>query len=1739
MGVVYLALDTEMSRLVAFKIVNPEAAESRASDAPEDPLEATPPEPDTDASHVFDALKARFLQEAWVTGGLEHPGIVPVYEMGRTPRGVPYYTMRYVRGQRTLAQAIADVHGDRPADRRSPPASELEARLNLLEPFLKLCDTVAYAHSRGVIHRDLKPRNVALGEFGEVILLDWGLATLTTDEPLGASRWRHRFKALEQVGESVGTPAGGGTPGYMAPEMTSHGGGAADERADVYGLGAILFEILTGNLPHSFANYSEFVRKVTGQEAERARRLDPGIPAALDALCAQALARDPAARLATVGDLAAAVRSWQTANAVQREADARLAEAEAALTRARGLEGDALLQHLDLAQDALARMPESSRSDAGASRSRAEVKLLRARGLAERDALVRRRVARRAMIAAALILCVSAGGVWLWRRAEHERAEHERARLLGENARLEARESAERARAADALATVEAVNAARARLESENARLEAEQAGEDARLSLAQAEAAEARAERARLEAENATLEAQKATARERLARLEVESAIAREEAERARSEQQRLLSQGRIDELERQRREIESRLEVARAQQQVVQMQARTRGLVLGAYALTFGATQPDVGLYLAREAVRVDPSPLAAANLLGALTSCRTRMVLPLGGSPVVALALDPRDPGLADPDLPAPWLPRSGRLGLVAQRDGRVLLLDALGNQQVLRRTGPPEVTGAWFDRAGDGIRVALDGGTVLHLGERGEERTAPTRAPVDGARALGQASDGHIVHLGLLDGRLRLFVDGKPEEELPATSYPVHAALSADGRLVSLLTALGTAPARLRVSIHEVATGRSVWEQEWSAGHSLEASRPPGAPQPTPQEVVFAGDGTTVQLRGRGRTSYCWHWSDSKPAFWVASTEIVLDETPERAHALAALGRSVALRAREPKAPREPKARRAPPSKQDDAAEEGVHLLEAAGAAFTPDTTQRGPPQGTFTILGDHARELVRGCLADDGTEALVVSADGELRRWSIGTWALQATRPEQTLRHVSFGSEGRHALCLVGATIDRLGDEVRMVDLATGRSAELLVGAPQGPWKDTHRAKTRVVRGGSFSDPASRVRTSHRDSHPAARGRAGLGFRVVLALDPAEPDGDLMNVARSAPGTPDWVVPSHDQIEMAGRLGVPVAFEEPRSRLRFVLVPGGRARIGSPPNEPDRTAAEGPGALVALPPYYMSQTEVTRGQHRRAASEGAAGDDGPAPAADDLDPVEGVTHDEASAYAAWVSHGTPYGRVSLPSEVQWEHACRAGRQARWSCGDDEGQLALFAWYGASAGGRAHAVGELLQNAWGLKDMHGNVAEWCSDDWHADYVGAPWHAPMGCVLGLDSTVAITWYDDQSVRIWNVRPAAFERGPRDGSEPEDVVGLRRELRAPQRVTTGVALQGEVGAFALGLENGDVLWVGGDGAARTLSNPTRVPRRLAASADGTLFASFPDPNVHPAPPAVAPAQRELACGSGGKACGSCGGGAKVGDDESAPRAQPEEPQGAAPVEYVRVWTADGAPAGPQPGVPVPAFGLRQVELAEDGSTLAVRAADAVTLFTRTGQEIPWPSAAPQSVVLFDGSTPCLLERRGGELRLRRGKDGTPISVRISMLHATASTLQGSPSSGGLGPCAAPAPGMESQGEEEALAATAVGGRALVDLRLGLRVLVDLKAGSVLGLYNPQPSGGGHCAPELGIWLAPGGDRIVAWDQAGIRTWPTDPRLLLRAADVWLARTLSPEERDLFAEVLTPPMER
>jgi serine/threonine-protein kinase len=250
----------------------------------------------------------RFLGEARIAGQLQHPGVVPVYELGNFLDGRPFFTMKLVHG-RTLAQLLAA---------RPSPGEDLP---RLVKVFEQVCQTVAYAHSRGVIHRDLKPANVMVGAFGEVQVMDWGLAKVLGEDPLGPDEPPR--PEGECVVETERPPRTGpdtepgavlGTYAYMAPEQARGAVGALDERTDVFGLGAILCEVLTGQPPYIAAeDWQVYPKAAAADLAEAWGRLDGcGADAELVALARRCLAAEPGDRPRHAGAVAEAVTAYLT-----------------------------------------------------------------------------------------------------------------------------------------------------------------------------------------------------------------------------------------------------------------------------------------------------------------------------------------------------------------------------------------------------------------------------------------------------------------------------------------------------------------------------------------------------------------------------------------------------------------------------------------------------------------------------------------------------------------------------------------------------------------------------------------------------------------------------------------------------------------------------------------------------------------------------------------------------------------------------------------------------------------------------------------------------------------------------------------------------------------------------------------------------------------------------------------------------------------------------------------------------------------------------------------------------------------------------------------------------------------------------------------------------------------------------------------------------------------------------------
>ena len=284
LGEVFVALDGELSREVALKEIQLRHAHNEES-------------------------RSRFLLEAEVTGGLEHPGIVPVYGLGAYSDGRPFYAMRFIRGE-SLEEAIRAFH-DAEGPGRDPGDRELALR-QLLARFIAVCDAIAYAHSRGVLHRDLKPANVMLGPFGETLVVDWGLAkALGRSEEVDADRGVLPLRPLSGAGNSE-TLFGStiGTPHFMSPEQAAGRLDLMGPTGDVYSLGATLYVLLAGRTPFTEKTLLKLLEKVKSGEFPPPRAVNRKVPAALSAICLKAMALKPEDRYPSARALAADLEHW-------------------------------------------------------------------------------------------------------------------------------------------------------------------------------------------------------------------------------------------------------------------------------------------------------------------------------------------------------------------------------------------------------------------------------------------------------------------------------------------------------------------------------------------------------------------------------------------------------------------------------------------------------------------------------------------------------------------------------------------------------------------------------------------------------------------------------------------------------------------------------------------------------------------------------------------------------------------------------------------------------------------------------------------------------------------------------------------------------------------------------------------------------------------------------------------------------------------------------------------------------------------------------------------------------------------------------------------------------------------------------------------------------------------------------------------------------------------------------------
>ncbi len=283
-GQVFVARDQELNREVALKEMQDPYARDTHS-------------------------RGRFVREAEITGGLEHPGVVPVYGLGAYSDGRPFYAMRFIAGE-TLQDSIHKFH-----------AGQGDWTLRgLLTRFVAMCNTMAYAHSRGVLHRDLKPANVMLGRYGETLIVDWGLAKAGIDGQGSSVRGRTDgcSDALPEpalapcLADGIETQAGSalGTPSYMSPEQASGRLDLLGPASDIYSLGATLYTLLTGRPPIEGKDTVEVLRKAQLGEWLPVRQVKAEVPPALAAICQKAMALAPSARYATALEVAADVERW-------------------------------------------------------------------------------------------------------------------------------------------------------------------------------------------------------------------------------------------------------------------------------------------------------------------------------------------------------------------------------------------------------------------------------------------------------------------------------------------------------------------------------------------------------------------------------------------------------------------------------------------------------------------------------------------------------------------------------------------------------------------------------------------------------------------------------------------------------------------------------------------------------------------------------------------------------------------------------------------------------------------------------------------------------------------------------------------------------------------------------------------------------------------------------------------------------------------------------------------------------------------------------------------------------------------------------------------------------------------------------------------------------------------------------------------------------------------------------------
>jgi eukaryotic-like serine/threonine-protein kinase len=284
LGKVSIAQDEELHRVVALKEIKQQHSEDTR-------------------------IRERFVLEAEITGALEHPGIVPVYGLGHYPDGRPFYAMRFVRGD-SLEDLIERFHDPDHPEHSGGEKRSVQFR-KLLGRFIDVCNAVDYAHSRGVLHRDLKPGNVMLGKYGETLIVDWGLAkVMGKDDPIAPGDETPVNVHLDNGSQPTRMGMLIGTPAFMSPEQAAGRLDLISPATDVYSLGATLYAVLVGKNPFTEAELGKLLGHVQHGDFPRPNAVNKSVPAGLEAICLKAMSLAPEARYASPRLLADDIERW-------------------------------------------------------------------------------------------------------------------------------------------------------------------------------------------------------------------------------------------------------------------------------------------------------------------------------------------------------------------------------------------------------------------------------------------------------------------------------------------------------------------------------------------------------------------------------------------------------------------------------------------------------------------------------------------------------------------------------------------------------------------------------------------------------------------------------------------------------------------------------------------------------------------------------------------------------------------------------------------------------------------------------------------------------------------------------------------------------------------------------------------------------------------------------------------------------------------------------------------------------------------------------------------------------------------------------------------------------------------------------------------------------------------------------------------------------------------------------------